>query len=93
MNVYDRFQLQKIETDLQMILTGIPVKMKTYPNHPERNPQPILYTYSGQDSIIIDGVVGLSSEVLRDLAHFKLFDGPGRSQKADLPILSMEGKN
>ena len=73
MNVYDRFQLQKIETDLQMILTGIPVKMKTYPNHPERNPQPILYTYSGQDSIIIDGVVGLSSEVLRDLAHFKLF--------------------
>ena len=73
MNVYDRFQLQKIETDIQLILAGIPVKMKTYPNHPERNPQPIMYTYSGQDFIIIEGVVGLSSEVLRDLANYKLF--------------------
>ncbi len=73
MNVYDRFQLDKIETDLQQILSGIPVKMNSYANHPERNPQPLIYSYSGQDFIIIDGVVGLSSEILRDLAHYKLF--------------------
>lgn len=73
MNVYDRFQLQKIETDIQLILSGIPVKLKTYPNHPERNAQSRIYTYSGQDFIIIEGVVGLSSEALRELAHYKLF--------------------
>jgi histidinol-phosphate phosphatase family protein len=80
MNVYNRFQMLKIESDIQLILSGIPVKMNTYPNHPERNPQPITYKYTGQDFIIIEGVVGLSSEVLRELANYKLFVSIGRKE-------------
>lgn len=73
MNVYNRFQLLKIETDLQLILAGIPVNINTYANHPERISQTISYCYTGQDFILIEGVVGLSSEVLRNLANYKLF--------------------
>lgn len=73
MNVYNRFQLLKIETDIQLILAGIPVNINTYANHPERISQTVSYCYTGQDFILIEGVVGLSSEVLRNLANYKLF--------------------
>ena len=73
MNVHNRFQLLKLETDIQQILAGISVKVNTYANHPERSSYPVTYKYSGQDLIIIEGVVGLSSEALRELANYKIF--------------------
>jgi histidinol-phosphate phosphatase family protein len=72
-DVYDRFRLRDIETDIQMILSGIQVNMDTYANHPDRKPQSVRYKYTGQDFVLIEGVVALSSEILRDLGQFKIF--------------------
>jgi uridine kinase len=72
-SVYDRFQLSKIETDLQQILAGINFSIMSYPNHPERKAESLSFSYHGQDLVIVDGVVALSSEVIRDLSHWKLF--------------------
>lgn len=72
-NVFDRFQLPEIETDIQQILAGIEVSINRYPAHPSRTSSAIPYQYSGQDIIIIEGVVALSSSVLRKLSHYKIF--------------------
>jgi D,D-heptose 1,7-bisphosphate phosphatase len=72
-NVYNRFQLSKIETDLQKILAGINCSISTYVSHPERKAQKINYKYTGQDYILIEGVVALSSDIIRSLGHWKLF--------------------
>jgi uridine kinase len=72
-NVYDRFQLQKIESDLQQILAGISCTITTYANHAERKPQKTTLTYTGHDFVIIEGVVALSSEVVRGLSNWKVF--------------------
>jgi D,D-heptose 1,7-bisphosphate phosphatase len=72
-NVYDRFQLHKIETDVQQILAGINCTVMTYPNHSERKSKKIDYKYTGQDVVIIEGVVALSSEFIRSLSQWKLF--------------------
>lgn len=72
-DVYDRFQLPRIETDIQQILAGINKRVPAYPAHPERTPGYIDYQYSGQDIIIIEGVVALSSEILRNLAFTTLY--------------------
>lgn len=72
-NVYDRFQLHKIETEMQQILAGINCTVLTYPNHPERKQHQLNYQYTGQDFIIIEGVVALSSEIVRDLAQVKIY--------------------
>ena len=72
-SVYDRFQLSRIETDIQQILAGIRLNINSYPAHPERPSIAVSYSYTGQDIIIIEGVVALSSEVIRDLAHFKFY--------------------
>jgi D,D-heptose 1,7-bisphosphate phosphatase len=72
-DVYDRFQLLKIETDLQQILVGINLPVQSYVSHPERKSKQLNYQYTGQDYILIDGVVALSSEILRELAQVKIF--------------------
>jgi D,D-heptose 1,7-bisphosphate phosphatase len=72
-NVYDRFQLHRIEVDVQQILAGMDFTIMSYPNHPERKPESLSFAYHGQDFVLIDGVVALSSEVIRDLSHWKLF--------------------
>jgi histidinol-phosphate phosphatase family protein len=72
-NVYDRFQLNKIEADLQQILAGINCSVMTNTKHAERISQNINYKYTGQDYVIIEGVVALSSEVIRELGHWKIF--------------------
>jgi D,D-heptose 1,7-bisphosphate phosphatase len=72
-SVYDRFQLSKIETDIQQILAGITIQLQSYIRHPEHKSESIKYQYTGQDFILIEGVVSLSSEALRDLARFKIF--------------------
>jgi D,D-heptose 1,7-bisphosphate phosphatase len=73
MNVFDRFQLEKIEADIQSLLGGNILRFKPYNNHQERQLDAIEYNYQGEDVIIIEGVVALQSEVLRNLAHAKIF--------------------
>lgn len=72
-NVYDRFQLSKIESDIQQILAGMSKKIQQYPAHPDRPEKQLDYKYTGQDIIIIEGVVALSSEVLRNLAYSSVY--------------------
>lgn len=72
-NVYDRFRLDDIETDIQRILSGLGLKQDRYINHPWRSPDKVYYNYTGQDFVLVEGVVALSSEVLRNLAHYRIF--------------------
>jgi D,D-heptose 1,7-bisphosphate phosphatase len=73
MNVYDRFQLKILENDIKNLLAGQPLFLSSYSNHPERKPMPVEYTPEHADIVIIEGVVALSSEIIRQSAHLKIF--------------------
>jgi histidinol-phosphate phosphatase family protein len=83
MNVYDRFQLKTVENDIKNLISGHILKVTTYANHPERIPVPVSYDSVNASIIIIDGVVALSSEIIRRMAHFKIFTtlSPGPFRK------------
>ena len=72
-DVLNAYKLDKAETDIQQILIGISVKVISNPNYPEAEPQEINYRYKGEEYIIIEGSPALSSRILRDLAHVKIF--------------------
>jgi D,D-heptose 1,7-bisphosphate phosphatase len=72
-NVYDRFRMDDIVKDMQKILGGQIVMLHSYPNHPERHAQPLEYLFKNEDIIIIEGIVALSREELRDLSDLKIF--------------------
>ena len=72
-SVYDRFRMDEMEADIQQVLAGIDLEMETYANHPLRKQQPLHYRYDGEDIVLIEGVVALSSEILRNLSHYKIF--------------------
>jgi len=73
MNVYDRFQLKILENDIRNLLTGQPLLLSSYTNHPERKPLPVEYSLEHADIVIIEGVVALSSEIIRQSAQLKIF--------------------
>jgi D,D-heptose 1,7-bisphosphate phosphatase len=73
MNVYERFQLPVLENDLKLLLSGHNLVLSSYPNHPERKPVQIHYTSGQAKIIIIEGVVALSSAMVRQSAHLKIF--------------------
>jgi D,D-heptose 1,7-bisphosphate phosphatase len=73
MNVYDRFRLPDIVTDLKKLIGGETLTMTTYQNHPDRVPVQITYDPKGVQIIIVEGIVALSSAELRELAGFRLF--------------------
>ena len=73
MNVYDRFQLKILEKDIKNLRSGQALVLSSYSNHPERKPLPLEYNAGDSDIIIIEGVVALSSEIVRRSAHLKLF--------------------
>jgi D,D-heptose 1,7-bisphosphate phosphatase len=72
-NVYDRFRINDLVTDLKRLLAGRKVTLLSYPNHPERQPQPLEYNYNSEDIIIIEGIVALSKEELRSISDLKIF--------------------
>jgi histidinol-phosphate phosphatase family protein len=72
-NVYDRFRMTDIERDLQEILAGFSLRLKKYTSHPDKSPVSLNYKYKGEDIIIIEGVVALSSEIIRNLSQLKIF--------------------
>jgi len=63
-DVFDRFRLESINSDIQQIMAGMEVKMTTYINHPNRKSTEINYQYKGEEIVIIEGVVALSSETI-----------------------------
>jgi histidinol-phosphate phosphatase family protein len=72
-DVFDRFRLNDIETDIRKIMGGTRIQMDTYANHPDRKSVSLNYQYERQDIIIIEGVVALSSEVIRNISDIKIF--------------------
>lgn len=73
MDVYARFQLVSIERDMKRLIAGESVTVNTYINHPERTTVPLVYTVKETDVVIVEGVVALSSAIVRDMADLRLF--------------------
>lgn len=78
MNVFDRFRLKEIEADIKQLLDGKSVTVSSYANHPQRGSFDITYDPLGSEIIIVEGVVGLSSETLRNRADLKIFTTAGK---------------
>ena len=72
-DVYTNFQLKQIEEDVKTILEANDVTLNAYAPHPERKKLKKTYHYSNEDIILIEGVVALSSEVLREFSDIKVF--------------------
>jgi D,D-heptose 1,7-bisphosphate phosphatase len=73
MDVYARFQLGSIERDVKKLIAGETIIVNTYANHPERETVPLVYMLKETDVVIIEGVVALSSAIIRDMADLRLF--------------------
>ncbi|UCH13281.1 MAG: hypothetical protein JSV22_09205, partial [Bacteroidales bacterium] len=54
-------------------LAGQKIRLHSYPNHPERQSQTLEYQLNNEDIIIIEGIVALSREELRDITDLKVF--------------------
>jgi D,D-heptose 1,7-bisphosphate phosphatase len=72
-NVYDRFRINKLIQDIQDVFKGKAVSLLSYPNHPERKAQPIEYKLNNENIVIIDGIIALSREELREVSDLKVF--------------------
>jgi D,D-heptose 1,7-bisphosphate phosphatase len=73
MNVYERFQLQALENDIMNLLNGKSLRLLSYADHPDRKPLPLEYNPEHAEVIIIEGVVGLSSAIIRQQSQLKIF--------------------
>lgn len=72
-DVYSNFQLEKLEQDVKSILDGNEITLDAYVPHPERAEVKKTYQYNNEDIILIEGIVALSSEKLRELSDIKVF--------------------
>lgn len=67
------FRTKRLEQELGQILRGQAVSLTPYPTHPTRPLNPKTYHFKSPEVIIVDGVVALATEKLRELIHFKVF--------------------
>ena len=72
-DVFHNFQFNKIENDLNDILAGKVVDVKGYSRHPNRVAIPRKYKYQNEEIIIIEGVISISTQKLRDISNFRIF--------------------
>ncbi|MEM3585181.1 MAG: HAD-IIIA family hydrolase [Candidatus Woesearchaeota archaeon] len=73
-NVYERFQLKRIEEEIQKVLAGDSIRIRPYNAlSREKSEGEKEYFLSGEDVIIIEGVVALSSEFLRSKYDLRVF--------------------
>jgi uridine kinase len=72
-NVYDRFRLENMVADIGRMLSGETILVNTYANHPERQSYPVQYSARDFNVIILDGIVALSHEFLRNISDFRIF--------------------
>ena len=72
--VFQRFQIDKIEKDLQKFFQGALITIKKY-NKLSRTAtdKTLQYFLDENDLVIVEGVVALSSEQLRNFASLKIF--------------------
>ncbi len=77
MNVYKRFQRNKMAHDLLRLVSGQKLMMESYANHSQRLSVPVEYDPRKADIIIVEGVIALSDEKLRNASHMRLFTTAG----------------
>lgn len=75
MNVFDKYRLLDLKSELDELISGKSLKVNFYPNHPERNSFEIYYDVKNADIILIEGVVALSSPKLREIYNKNIFIG------------------
>ncbi len=94
-NILHNYQLQKAELDIQQILVGIEVKMLAYSDYSEDEPQEINYQYKGEEYIILEGTLALTSKVLRNLSHIKIFLNSSSEiqKKRFIQMIGWQGKD
>lgn len=71
--VLHNFQIEKLEADVQAIIAGETVQLKPYAPLPGKAIDQKEYRYQDEDFIIVEGVVALATEYLRQSAHYKIF--------------------
>jgi uridine kinase len=72
-DVFHNFQLPKLVQDLEAILHGKEVTASGYARHPLRTVQAVDYRLENHDIVILEGIVAISTPVLRSLADLKIF--------------------
>ncbi len=72
-NVYDNFQTPKLVDEVEKIIGGGRIDLPGYAAHPTWKTTPVSYKYSGEQIILVEGVVALVDEKLRKLAHLRIF--------------------
>lgn len=73
-NVYKRFQIEKIERDLHNLFKGKKIILNEYDCLSQRtSSREISCQLKDEELVIIEGVVALSSELLRKISHLKFY--------------------
>jgi D,D-heptose 1,7-bisphosphate phosphatase len=72
-SVSDNFQLPNLVNDVERILEGEKINLQGYSAHPSWKAIPVSYKYSGEQIILVEGVIALTNEKLRSLAHLRIF--------------------
>ena len=78
--VLDNFQFDKMIEDLDAILQGKEITAIGYARHPNREVVPVKYRYNGEQIILIDGIVSLANDQIRDFADLKVFKTISQSE-------------
>jgi D,D-heptose 1,7-bisphosphate phosphatase len=72
-DVFGNFDFAKIQKDLPRIFEGEEVSFPAYRRHADRPERHISYQYANEKVILIEGVISLSDEWLREKADLKVF--------------------
>ena len=67
------FQSERMQQELGQIFEGKAVELTPYPSHPDRPVRKKTYQLGDPDVVILDGVIALATEELRQLSDFKIF--------------------
>jgi len=73
-SVHDRFQLNKINEDIDNLFRFKEIRLKEYnPLTRSTSKKSIFYKLKNYDIVIIEGIVALSSAIIRKISHLKFF--------------------
>lgn len=71
--VFFNFNIEKLQADIKAVLNGETIKLNAYRPHTLQAPLEKEYRYQQEQVIIIEGVVALANEALRNLSDFSVF--------------------
>lgn len=83
-SVWERCRLDTFEKDMHRLFNAEPIAVQRYDSRSRRLKEEIIYTYSHQDVVILEGVTLLHSSSLRNLADVAVFvdmDEPTRKER------------